>query len=78
MVAGGGMHGCWGVCMAKESMHGKGGMHGKEGLHVWQRGAVCTPYEIRPVNAWTVCILLECILFKHEFVFSDVSLLGVF
>ena len=46
--------------MAKESMHGKrGGMHG-EGGHVWY---ACPPfYEIQPVNAWAVHILLECIL----------------
>ena len=37
-----------------------------KGGHAWQGGAcmVCTPplYEIRPVNARAVCILLECIL----------------
>ena len=33
MVAGG-MHGCWGACVAKGGVHGEGGMHGKGG-HAW-------------------------------------------
>ena len=58
--------GAWqrGVCMAKGGMHGEGG-------HAWQRGAcvakggvhgMYAPYEIWPVNARVVRILLECIL----------------
>ena len=49
MVASGGV----GVCMAKGGMCGEGG-------HAWQRGGA--RYKIRPVIAWAVCILLECIL----------------
>ena len=72
-----------GACMAKGGMHGKGeacmakgGMHGKGGC-AWQRGACMVkrgnawyahpPYEIQPVNAQAVCILLECILVSQMF-----------
>ena len=46
-----------GACMAKGGMHGKGGAC-----------VVCTPplYEIRPVNARAVRILLECILVQGK------------
>ena len=64
----GGMCGERGTCIAKGG-HAwqKGGMHGKRGAcmvkggHVWY---ACPPpfYEIRPVNARAVRILLECIL----------------
>ena len=60
-----------GACVAKGGVHGKGGMHGKGGC-AWQRGGMCGEggmcgihaplYEIWPVNAQAVCILLECIL----------------
>ena len=53
-----------GACMVKGGVCGEGG-------HAWQWGAcvargacvICTPplYEIRPVNARAVRILLECI-----------------
>ena len=71
-VVKGGMHGEGGACMVKGGhvcqrggvwqrgvCMAKGGMHGKGGACV-----VCTPplYEIRPVNARAVRILLECIL----------------
>ena len=52
-----------GACVAKGGMHGKGAMCG-EGGHVWH--ACPSPlYEIRPVNARAVCILLECILVAY-------------
>ena len=60
-----------GVCMVKGGMHGeggyvvKGGMHGNGGMH--GKGGMCGMhahplYEIQPVNALAVRILLECIL----------------
>ena len=50
----GGMHGCsW------------GGICGEEG-HAWQRGG--GRYEIQPVIAWAVCILLECILVWQNYI----------
>ena len=70
MVKGG--HAWQGACVVKGGMHGEGGMHGKggmcgEGRHAIRKGeacVVCMPpfYEIRPVNARVVRILLECIL----------------
>ena len=51
----------------KGGMCGEGGMHGKGG-HAWQTGACVAkrghppPYEIWPVNARSVRIILECIL----------------
>ena len=69
MVAGGHawLGGCaWllgGVCGFPGGMHGKGAMRG-EGGHVWH--ACPSPlYEIRPVNAWAVRILLKCILVAY-------------
>ena len=68
-----GMHGkgggegfAWGrgACMVKGGVHGEGGC-------VWCRvGGLhgMDPPEIRPVIAWAVRILLECIL---VYVFSD-------
>ena len=61
----GGMHG------EGRGVRGKGGHVWQKGGHVWQRGACVVkggvrgmhaPYEIRPVNARAVRILLECIL----------------
>ena len=57
-----------GACMAKGSVHGKGGVCGEEGACVAKGGGMCGMhipppfYEIRPVNARAVRILLECIL----------------
>ena len=54
-----------GACMVKGGIHGERGMHGERGAYV-----VCTPfYEIRPVNAQAVRILLECILVIKQFSF---------
>ena len=56
MVAGGrawllgGMCCCWGACMAKGGVRGKGG-------HVWDT----TRYG-DTINEWAVRILLECVL----------------
>ena len=75
MHGGGGMCG-WGHAW-QGGVHGEGGHAWQRGactaggMHGWGvcvvRGPcmVCTPppfYEIWPVNAWVVCILLECIL----------------
>ena len=51
--------------MVKEGgMRGEGGVHGKGGMPP-------PPfYEIRPVNARAVCILLECILVFYCFIIS--------
>ena len=77
-MAKGGVHGERGACMVKGGVHGKGGMcgegghawqrdgiHGEGGMH-GKKGSMCgmpAPlYEIWPVNARAVHILLECIL----------------
>ena len=76
-VAKGGMHGKGGACMARGACMAKGAMHGERGCMA--KGGMCgmhTPlYEIWPVNAWVVCILLECILvFKVNFqVFLNIN-----
>ena len=54
----GGVHGKGGACMAKGGMHGKGGCAWQKGGHAW--------YEIRPIIARVVRILLECILVHKE------------
>ena len=66
--------GAWqrGACVAKGGMHGKGGACVAKGAcmargHAWY---ACPPfYEIQPVNARAVCILLECILVLFLFRF---------
>ena len=44
----------------------KGGMHGKGG-HAWQEGGM---HDGGGMHVWTVCILLECILFFCKFIFK--------
>ena len=76
-MAKGGIHGEGGVCgkggicgkgrvcvvkgdVVKGGMHGEGGTCMAKGGHAWYAHPL---YEIRPVNARAVRILLECILF---------------
>ena len=76
----GGLRGKGGHVWQRGGMHGKGGACVAKGGHAWQRGqgacmakvgGMCgmhAPYEIRPVNARAVRILLECILvYLHSF-----------
>ena len=73
-----------GGCMAKGGMHGERGGCGKVGVCVTKEGVpgkggacmVWPPlYEIRPVNACAVCILLECILVVSRFHIDYVKIL---
>ena len=57
-----------GACMVKGACMAKGGIRG--GGHAWQKGGhawYAPPFEIQPVIAWAVRILLECILVYNDF-----------